>query len=360
MKTIFLVRHGEPVSGKHRCLGQTDVPLNELGLYQAECLREWFADKSLAAVCSSPSERCVQTAQIIADGHIPMDTWPALRELDCGLWENLSFDDIRKRYPKEYEKRGEHLGTTAPPGGESIMDAGVRFGSCLEHLARELDGDFAVVGHSGASRGFLCSLLGADPDDVFAIPQPYGALSVLKWDGKKFDVLCVGVKPNRWPDDNELKQLVEKYKMSENILAHCLAVANLAHSWAERLEKSGVELESELLCAACKLHDIARAEEGGTHARTGAKLLEKEGYPALAELIRQHHDLEQDASLEARLLFLADKMIRETEKVSLKQRFESSKAKCQTEQALAVWQSRYDTALKAEAELKNMLAVDAL
>ena len=87
---------------------------------------------------------------------------------------------------------------------------------------------------------------------------------------------------------------------------------------------------------------------------------EKEGYPALAELIRQHHDLEQDASLEARLLFLADKMIRETEKVSLKQRFESSKAKCQTEQALAVWQSRYDTALKEESELKNMLAVDML
>ena len=360
MKTIYLVRHAEPCSGKNRCLGQTDVPLNDTGLYQAERLREWFADKKLAAVCSSPLERCAQTARIIANGRMPVDVRPALAEMDGGLWENMSFDEIRKRYPKEYEERGKHLGTVAPPEGESVMEAGFRFGACMERLAQELDGDFAVVGHSGASRGFLCPLLEVNPDDVFTIRQPYGALSVLQWDEGKFTVLCVGIKPDCWPSDFEQKQLVEKYEMNEKIQAHCNAVADLAGDLATRLKTRGFSVNAELLRAACRLHDIARAVDGENHAQKGAEYIDKEGYPAVAELIRQHHNLEPDASLEAKLLFLADKLIMETERVSLAQRFESSKAKCQTAVARSAWRSRYDTALKVEIELKKLLAVDEL
>lgn len=360
MKTVYLVRHAQPLSGAHRCLGQTDAPLDEVGLYQASRLREWFADKPFVAICSSPLERCAQTARIIADDRMPIDIRPTLKELDGGLWENMSFDEIRKQYPKEYEERGKHLGTTAPPEGESVMEAGARFGTCMEQLARELDGDFVVVGHSGASRGFLCPLLGVDPDEVFTIRQPYGALSVLQWEDGKFEVLSVGIKPDLWPDDYAQKQLVEKYEMSEKVMAHCLAVAKLASEWVQRLEKADIKVNAELIFAACKLHDIARATDGENHAQKGAELLEKEGFPAVAELIRQHHDLKSDAPLEVKLLYLADKMIRETEKVSLAQRFESSKAKCRTEEALSTWKSRYDAALKVETELKNLMAFEEL
>lgn len=360
MKTIYLVRHAQPHSVEHRCLGQTNAPLDEFGLYQAERLRVWFEGKELAAVCTSPLERCVQTARIIADGRMPIDIWPALTEMDTGLWENLSFDEIRKLYPKEYEERGRHLGTTAPPEGESVLEAGARFGACVERLAHEIDGDFVVVGHSGAIRGFLCPLLGVDPDEIFTIRQPYGAVSVLQWEDEKFKVLCVGVKPDSWPDDFAQKQLMDKYDMGEKVIAHCLAVSELASEWAQRLEKADIKVNAELLCAACKLHDISRAADGENHAQKGAELLDKEGYAAVAELILQHHDLGPNAPLEAKLLYLADKMIRETEKVSLAERFESSKEKCKTEQARTAWQRRYDEAAKVETELKNLLALDEL
>ena len=360
MKTIYLVRHAQPRSGKHRCLGHTDVPLDDIGLYQAARLCEWFEDKPIAAVCSSPLERCAQMARIIADGRMPIIIRHGLKEMDGGLWENMSFDDIRKQYPKEYEERGKHLGTVAPPEGESVMEAGARFGTCMEQLAREIDGDFVVVGHSGASRGFLCPLLGVDPDEVFTIPQPYGALSVLQWEDGKFKVLSVGLMPDLWPDDYAQKQLMEKYEMSEKVIAHCLAVSDLACDWAQRLEKTGVTVDTGLLYAACNLHDIDRAADGENHAKKGAELLEKEGFPAVAELIRQHHDLKSDAPLEGKLLYLADKMIRETERVSLAQRFESSKEKCRTAEALSAWQNRYDAALKVETELKSLLGLDEL
>ena len=360
MKTIYLVRHGEPVSGRNRCIGYTDVPLSDSGLYQAGRLREWFSDKKLAAICSSPLDRCVQTARIIADRRMPIDIWPALREMDGGLWENMSFDDIRKQYPKEYEERGRHLGTVAPPEGESFMKAGLRFGACVENLARQIDGDFVVVGHSGASRGFLCPLMGINPDDVFSIRQPWGALSVLQWNGEKFTVLSVGMKPDRQPSDFVQRQLLERHETSERIVEHCSAVACLACIWAEQLETMGIPVDTELLRAACKLHDIVRSVNGTDHAKQGAKLLDSEGFPAVAELIKQHHNLEPDASLEAKLLYLSDKMILETEKVTLAQRYENSKKKCLTAEALEAWQHRYDDALSVEEELKDMLGVDEL
>lgn len=360
MKTIYLVRHGETVSGGNRCIGHTDMPLSEMGLYQAGRLREWFAQKELSAVCSSPLERCAHTARIISEGRLPTYIFPELIEMDAGAWENMSFEDIKRLYPKEYEERGRHLGTVAPPGGESVMEAGIRFGACVERLARRLDGDFAVVCHSGAVRGFLCSRLGINPDEVFSIRQPLGAVSRLKWDGEKFTVLSVGLKPDRWPAYIEQKRYMEKFETSEKISEHCASVAELACEWAQRLETAGIPVETELLRVACSLHDIAHGVKNANHAELCAKFIDDGGYPEVAELIRQHNDLNPDASIEAKLLFLADKRFHETDKVSLEQRFEGSKEKCRTPEAQEAWQRRYDAAKKVEGEIKRMLSSSEL
>jgi len=202
--------------------------------------------------------------------------------------------------------------------------------------------------------------MGINPDDVFSIRQPWGALSVLQWDGEKFTVLSVGIRPDPWPSDFVQKQLFEKCGTSEKILTHCTAVARLACFWAQRLETMDIPVDIGLLRAACNLHDIARSVNGADHAILGAELLDKEGFPAVAELIKQHHNLKTDASLEAKLLYLSDKMILETEKVSLAQRFENAKKKCLTAEALEAWQCRYDDALSVEEKLKNMLGADEL
>lgn len=360
MKTIYLIRHGETVPVGNRCIGHTDLPLCNNGLYQAERLREWFSDKKLSAVYSSPLSRCIRTADIISEGRFNVEICPELIEMNAGAWENLSFDDIRKLYPREYEERGRHLGTVAPPGGESVMEAGIRLGSFVEKLARRTEGEFAAVSHSGAIRGFLCKLLNLNPDDVFSIRQSLGGVSLLEWDGEKFAVLSVGIKPDRWPSESEQKSLKEKCGTTEKISAHCAAVASLADEWAQCLRSRNIPVETELLRAACNLHDIAHSEKSADHAGTCAKMLDDAGYPEVAKLILQHNDLKQDASLEAKLLLLADKRVQETEKVTLEKRFEASKAKCRSNEAISAWQRRYTSALSVENELKRMLDTDEL
>ena len=71
-KSIYLLRHCDYDNPKKILPGRLPVPLSSKGIEQANLLKEYFADKSIANIYSSAVERCKQTAQIIADNKIPI------------------------------------------------------------------------------------------------------------------------------------------------------------------------------------------------------------------------------------------------------------------------------------------------
>ena len=68
MTRVILVRHGETVWNKTRRIhgGSTDIPLSEKGLIQAECLAQRLDGEKLKAIYSSPQQRALATAEVIA------------------------------------------------------------------------------------------------------------------------------------------------------------------------------------------------------------------------------------------------------------------------------------------------------
>ena len=86
MRKLYLIRHGQCRDGAHRCIGGTDLPLDEVGLCQAERLRQWARSKPLTAVYTSPLSRCRETARILSDGRLPVHTADGLREMDGGVF----------------------------------------------------------------------------------------------------------------------------------------------------------------------------------------------------------------------------------------------------------------------------------
>lgn len=126
----------------------------------------------------------------------------------------------------------------------------------------------------------------------------------------------------------------------EPVRAHCRAVAERA---AELARHSPEPVDEGFLDCACLLHDLCRAE-GREHPRRAAAALAAAGYPELAEIVRQHHDLGPISSAEAQLLYLADKLVMGIRPVTLKERFETAREKCSGPKALAAWRRRYDEA----------------
>ncbi len=193
---IYLIRHGEiDTFSPRRFLGQTDLPLNENGIRQAMDLRERLKNISFSHVVSSPLQRAVQTATLVS-GRAPeaLHIIERLKEINLGAWEGLSVDEVRSRFPGDYEQRGQDLEFFRPEKGESFADLATRCYPTLLALANKCPGPLLVVGHAGVNR-VLLSLLQQKPlRKLFDIPQDYCGVNILRCNSKDIIVDSINVQ----------------------------------------------------------------------------------------------------------------------------------------------------------------------
>ena len=126
--------------------GQRDSPLTPTGLHQARQLARRLKDARFAALYASDLGRAHQTARCIADasGH-EVIAEPGLRERDFGIFEGLTNNEIRQRYPEDYElfaKRDPHY---RMQGGESAEEFRRRAVGTLERIASSHPEETIVV-----------------------------------------------------------------------------------------------------------------------------------------------------------------------------------------------------------------------
>ncbi len=98
IKKIFLVRHGQTDSNLNRIVqGQHDTPLNDTGRKQARKAAEKLKNSGAELVVSSDLKRARETAEIIASMlGIPLKTDKRLREMNLGIWEGKTFEEVAR------------------------------------------------------------------------------------------------------------------------------------------------------------------------------------------------------------------------------------------------------------------------
>ena len=150
---ICLVRHGETSwNAEKRIQGNIDVGLNEAGLAQAEAAARWLSPLAIEALYSSDLLRARQTAQglAVALKLVPI-LRPEFRERRYGLFEGLTYEQSRTRYPDVYSLFEERVPDfVIPYGGESLQQLQLRVSTGLRRLVDEHRGQtIAVVTHGG-------------------------------------------------------------------------------------------------------------------------------------------------------------------------------------------------------------------
>ena len=165
MAKLLLVRHGETKeNGSERFWGRTDVELSDVGLRQAEQLRDRLTAEDISTIYASNLKRALQTAQVIASRHkLSVIPCPELQEVDFGSLEGLTFGEISRKYPALVESWLNWNISLRFPDGESVTNLNnrvIRFLHRLEEYAREET--VLVVAHSGVLRLLICNLLGIE------------------------------------------------------------------------------------------------------------------------------------------------------------------------------------------------------
>lgn len=153
MTKLYLVRHGENLANitKEFSYRAVDYPLTPKGAVQAEQTAEYFADKGVDAIYTSPLLRARQTAEIITRRiPVPVHLREELREINVGSLEGASTPENWALYHRIsaawYVGRAE----AAFPDGEDLRMVVARFLGCVGEVVAAHPGCCAViVGHGG-------------------------------------------------------------------------------------------------------------------------------------------------------------------------------------------------------------------
>ncbi len=166
-------RHGQTnFNAERRFQGQTDVPLNALGLRQAARAARYLAALRPDAIFSSDLIRASATAAYLARlTGLTVQIDKDLRERNGGSFEGKTADEIREQFP-------ESFAAWIPPDGESSAVVADRASQALERIADGLaPGSMAVVVGHGAALGLGVSRVLGIPDDL----RPLGPFGNCHW-----------------------------------------------------------------------------------------------------------------------------------------------------------------------------------
>jgi alpha-ribazole phosphatase len=182
MTRVLFIRHAETEMAGRYC-GHSDPDLNTQGRAQLTRLARLLAEETLNTVYSSDLRRAASTAQAIAAGRdIPQVLRPALREIDFGDWEGMSWEEIERLDPEYAQKWVSSYPHLAAPSGESFEDFKRRVLKEVNHLMDRSSGPIAVVTHGGVLRVVLRHLFGYSEPRAWQETQQY--CCVVRYEGQ--------------------------------------------------------------------------------------------------------------------------------------------------------------------------------
>lgn len=159
MTQLLLVRHGQTDWNlARRYQGQTDIPLNPTGISQAEELADTLQKEQFDAIYSSDLSRAKQTAQIVAEKlGMSITTDPRLREICKGIWEGMSFDEVKGKYAAALSQDHADPANSRTPGGETVAEVAARMAAAANDISlRYPEGSILVVSHGLAVSTLYC------------------------------------------------------------------------------------------------------------------------------------------------------------------------------------------------------------
>jgi molybdenum cofactor cytidylyltransferase len=138
---------------------------------------------------------------------------------------------------------------------------------------------------------------------------------------------------------------------------HCFKVAEIAEIIGYALDEKGIKVDIDLIKKAAILHDIAKGER--QHDITGGKWLKEMGFDRVAEIVSVHSflpEIEEDYSLESKIVYLADKFVQGDILVTLDIRYQASIEKFGNDPRIAEnILLRKQRAYQVKAELEQLI-----
>ncbi len=197
--TVLLVRHGRTTANTSGVLAgrMAGVRLDETGEQQARAAAERIAVVPIAALVTSPQERCRQTAKAIAvarPGSPGPVTDRGLAECDYGEWQGRKIRELAKE--KLWTTVQRHPSAAAFPGGESMVAMRHRAVEAVRRHDAAVEAEhgpgavWVAVSHGDIIKAVLADALGMHLDLFQRINVDPASVSIVQYTADRPYVLA--------------------------------------------------------------------------------------------------------------------------------------------------------------------------
>lgn len=186
----YSVRHAEKEFGDfyNPHLRHQDEPLSKRGCLTAQNLSTCFENKSISAIYVSGYQRTWQTIEPLAQQlHLNPILDVRLNEIDNGLFEGLTEQEIRNQFPDQWNIYRNRRSDFRFPEGETGVEAGSRIMEFLEQKRRQHLGESIIlISHDGLIRALVCGILGMPVYQRWNLQTDFGGITEIV-DQPEFD-----------------------------------------------------------------------------------------------------------------------------------------------------------------------------
>jgi len=148
MARVYVIQTGRTVWDEQARIESTPgAPLAESGQKDVQDASRELAGLAITTIYASGGQAEQETAALLAGAlGVKVRTRKDLRELDYGLWQGLTHEEIRRRQPKLFRQWTEAPGSLRPPGGETLQEAAKRLKAAVKDIRkRHRNGDALIV-----------------------------------------------------------------------------------------------------------------------------------------------------------------------------------------------------------------------
>ncbi|KAM3407553.1 hypothetical protein ACQJBY_001129 [Aegilops geniculata] len=151
-RPILLTRHGESLHNVRGRVGGDTVLSEDGELYSkklANFIEKRLKNEKTATIWTSTLQRTILTATPIVG--FPKIQWRALDEINSGVCDGMTYEEIKKIMPEEYESRKKDKLRYRYPRGESYLDVIQRLEPVIIELERQR-APVVVISHQAVLR----------------------------------------------------------------------------------------------------------------------------------------------------------------------------------------------------------------
>ncbi len=186
MTTVLLVRHGLTATTGHVLTGWSPgISLDDRGQAQAAALAARLAPLPLAAIVSSPLDRCMQTAAAIAGGRDGQQVIAEDRVGECryGDWTGRPLKKLAAERLWRVVQAHPSAVTFPGPEGESMPDMQHRAVAAVRDWNARLgqDATYLICSHGDVIKAIVADSLGLHLDQLQRIQVDPCSLTVIRY-----------------------------------------------------------------------------------------------------------------------------------------------------------------------------------